>query len=221
MNERKPYAFIFSNKIIFEKTYEVKRLKKTYKNGREIYETLRYNEIEKASNPDLPDYDVIDTADRELIFAIDPGNKESAYCIIDKETQFPLEFLKTNNDEICNMIYLYMCLGFKIDKLVVEMVASYGMAVGKSVFDTCLAIGQFMSEYSCNVLITRPDVKKTLCNGNIAKVNDSVIRQRLIDLYGEVGTKDNRGWFYGFSADIWSAYAVGIAYMLGAEKYEI
>jgi hypothetical protein len=44
------------------------------------------------------------------------------------------------------------------------------------------------------------------------KAKDGNIRQALIDRFGVVGTKKNQGWFYGFSGDIWSAYAVGITY---------
>ena len=45
------------------------------------------------------------------------------------------------------------------------------------------------------------------------KAKDSNIRQALIDRFGEVGTKNKQGWFYGFKKDIWSAYAIGITYV--------
>ena len=109
------------------------------------------------------------------------------------------------------------------DLLVIEMIASYGMPVGKEVFDTCVWIGRFIQQtdeigksYS---YIYRKDEKMNICNSMKAK--DSNIRQALIDRFGEVGTKKNPGWFYGFKADVWSAYAVGITYIDMKKKGEI
>ena len=42
------------------------------------------------------------------------------------------------------------------------------------------------------------------------KAKDTNVRQALIDRFGVVGTKKNQGWFYGFKADIWQAYALGV-----------
>lgn len=71
------------------------------------------------------------------------------------------------------------------------MIASYGMPVGKEVFETCLWIGRFTElailqgidvEY-----IYRKEEKMNLCQSMKAK--DSNIRQALIDRFGVVGTK--------------------------------
>lgn len=147
-----------------------------------------------------------------MILAIDPGNIESAYCLIDKETYKPIEFGKIDNDRLIDKINSFE----NVDKLVIEMVASYGMPVGKEVFETCVWIGRFVEEFINYVkpsyqYIYRKDVKMNLCNSMRAK--DSNIRQALIDRFGVVGTKKNKGWFYGFKADIWSSYAVGITYL--------
>lgn len=58
------------------------------------------------------------------ILSIDPGNIESAYCVIDTETLRPLQFGKIENTSllcvICDCITNY-----KINHLAIEMVASY------------------------------------------------------------------------------------------------
>lgn len=148
-----------------------------------------------------------------MILAIDPGNIESAYCIIEKETYKPIEFGKIDNQQLLRQIGLFK----NIDCIVIEKVASYGMAVGKEVFDTCEWYGRFIQKY-CDTnnsqtieYVFRKDVKVNLCNSMKAK--DSNIRQALIDRFGVVGIKKNPGWFYGFKKDIWSAYAVGITYL--------
>ena len=145
-----------------------------------------------------------------MILSIDPGNIESAYCVIDKKTYKPIEFGKINNYELLQKInndeFEYY------DFLTIEMVASYGMPVGKEVFETCVWIGRFIEACKCEwEFVYRKDVKINLCNSMKAK--DTNIRQALIDRFGVVGTKKNKGWFYGFKADIWSAYAVGITYL--------
>lgn len=143
-----------------------------------------------------------------MILGIDPGNIESAYCLIDKETYKPIEFGKINNSDLED----YICTKKSNHlKIIIEMVACYGMAVGKTVFDTCVQIGRFTMLADEYEYIYRKDVKINLCGSMKAK--DSNIRQALIDRFGEVGTKKNQGWFYGFKSDIWSAYAVGTTYL--------
>lgn len=147
------------------------------------------------------------------ILSIDPGNIESAYCVIDSKTYKPLEFNKIKNETL--EVGFWNQNQYKIDKLVIEMIASYGMAVGKEVFDTCVWIGRFkqialMQDIEVEY-IYRKDEKINLCHSMKAK--DSNIRQALIDRFGVVGTKKNPGWFYGFKKDIWSAYAVGVTYL--------
>lgn len=151
------------------------------------------------------------------LLAIDPGNEESAYCVIDKKTYKPIEFDKVKNETLLEYIYDYLPNG--VDTLVIEKVASYGMAVGATVFDTCIWTGRivqhyldFTSPYNQKVeYIYRKDEKMNLCNSMKAK--DSNIRQALIDRFGVVGTKKEKGWFYGFKKDIWAAYAVGVTWL--------
>ena len=152
-----------------------------------------------------------------MILAIDPGNVESAYVVLDSKLK-PIKLEKCDNEKILHNIYnreLENC-----EFAAIEMVASYGMAVGESVFETCVWIGKF--EEALSVFGFRPkkiyrkDEKMNLCNSMKAK--DSNIVQALIDRFAPntpnkgKGTKKEPGWFYGFKKDIWQAYAVGITY---------
>lgn len=98
------------------------------------------------------------------------------------------------NEELLMMMYEYTkCKETDYHQLVIEMIASYGMAVGKTVFDTCVWIGRFIEAgIYANVTteyIYRKDEKINICNSMKAK--DSNIRQALIDRFGIVGTKKN------------------------------
>lgn len=148
------------------------------------------------------------------ILAIDPGNVESAYCIINDETYKPLLFKKIDNNDLIRELPKLL-EEYNVYVVVIEKIASYGMAVGASVFDTCIWTGRFYQQCITSVgdiaYIYRKDEKMNLCNSMKAK--DSNIRQALIDRFGEVGTKKNPGWFYGFKKDVWAAYAVGVTYL--------
>ena len=147
------------------------------------------------------------------ILAIDPGNIESGWCLIDADTRQPVQFGKSDNQELLRELF-----GFKPDHSVIEMVASYGMPVGAEVFETCVWIGVFSHELSYYVeapaLVKRQPVKLHHCHSTQA--NDATVKQALVDRfapgasnYGK-GTKDAPGWFHGFRADIWQAYALAV-----------
>lgn len=118
------------------------------------------------------------------------------------------------------------------EHLVLEMVASYGMSVGKSVFDTVFYIGRF-SGIKPDVpytRITRAQVKMHLLGRTNAK--DTHITQFLVQRfltnkemerwgdYGK-GVKADQGYFYGFNNDIYQAYAVGVTWLDITKKGEL
>jgi len=154
-----------------------------------------------------------------VILAIDPGNIESGVVLLDDNLK-PIEYGKYTNEnvrqELRRNIKKY---GYTLH-IAIEMIASYGMAVGQSVFETCIWIGRFKEmteQYNLNVTyIYRKDEKMNLCHSMKAK--DSNIVQALIDRFAPntpnkgKGTKSNPGWFHGFKSDIWQAYAVGVTY---------
>lgn len=143
------------------------------------------------------------------ILAIDPGIQQSAYALLDADLR-PVKFAKKPNDEV--MKDCITILEENTTVVVIEMIASYGMAVGKEVFETCVWIGRFIERLAPETykLIYRREEKENLCGSMRAK--DSNIRQALIDRFGVVGTKKNPGWFYGVSKDVWAAIAVGVTY---------
>lgn len=149
-----------------------------------------------------------------MILAIDPGNIDSAYVLLDADLR-PRVFAKADNYEVLRQVER-----LRYDDLAIEMIASYGMAVGQTVFDTCVWVGRFwqacpLPENSKH-LIYRKEEKMDLCHSMKAK--DANIRQALIDRFGEVGTKKEPGWFYGIKADVWQAVAVGVTWADKEEK---
>lgn len=159
-----------------------------------------------------------------MILAIDPGNEYSAYAILDKELR-PQGFNKITNDELFTMLEATAdCEWPGIDHLAIEMVACYGMPVGKEVFETCVVIGR-IAQIAKNLhiqYIYRKDEKMNLCGSMRAK--DANIRQALIDRFAKHDLKNGKGtkkapdWFYGFHADVWAAYAVGVTFH---DMYEV
>jgi hypothetical protein len=100
-------------------------------------------------------------------------------------------------------------MGREYDLCACEMIASYGMAVGKEVFETCVWIGRFVEiAYEPVQLVYRRDVKLHLCHSPRAK--DANVRQALIDRLGPQGTKKNPGPTYGMKSHLWAALAVAV-----------
>jgi hypothetical protein len=100
-------------------------------------------------------------------------------------------------------------IGREYTRCAIEMIASYGMAVGASTFETCVWIGRFIEVARVDVeLIFRKDIKLFLCGTMRAK--DANIRQALIDKIGPQGTKAQPGPTYGIKSHSWAALAVAV-----------
>lgn len=148
-----------------------------------------------------------------LLLAIDPGTTHSALCIYDSYAAKPTACQTLTNSEALDRIQHAPKL--EVRDVVVEMIASYGMAVGREVFETVLWIGRFVERASVvgltASLMYRREVKLHLCGQTSAK--DPNVRQALMDLYGlgkaeAIGTKKMPGPLYGISGDEWAALAV-------------
>lgn len=152
-----------------------------------------------------------------VVLAIDPGTTQSAWCVL-------------KGDKVCgrgiedNEIVLDRCRGKGdfgyFDHVAIEMIASYGMPVGREVFETVLWVGRFYESLNrCGFepeLVYRLDVKVHLCGS--ARAKDANIRQAVIDRFPrtgggkcpQVGTKSSPGPLYGVSKDVWAALAVAL-----------
>ena len=148
-----------------------------------------------------------------LLFAIDPGNEYSAYCIMDDEYKL-YEFAKLPNKELMNILVSKLD---EISLVVIERMMNYSNNVGQSVFITCEWIGRFSQEAEKKVFVEyifRKDEKMYLCQ--TMKANDSAVRHALIDRFARFdfvngrGTKKNPDVFYGVSKDVWSAIAIAV-----------
>jgi len=146
---------------------------------------------------------------RRPITAIDPGTHESAIITFDRDRIH--EAMIIPNDRLLEIVRHSPNADFAI-----EMIACYGMAVGKEVFETCLIIGrlqEIIERNLCNCrLVYRRDVKLWLCG--TARAKDPNVAQALKDKHGEVGTKKNPGKLYGVKSHLWAALAVA-DYALG------
>lgn len=152
------------------------------------------------------------------ILAIDPGTTESAFVLVGVGCK-PVKFDKIKNDALLEMMKNSILRDS--EHVVIERVTSYGMPVGQEVFLTCEWIGRFAQQAENAGLtvhyVYRQEEKLAICHDS--RANDAAIRRALIDRFAAhdrrrgTGTKKNPDWFYGFRADIWQAYAVGVTWI--------
>jgi hypothetical protein len=144
------------------------------------------------------------------LLAIDPGPTQSGFVVFGEGV---IHSGVLPNDQM----RLYMkinCHNGELDRLAIEMIASYGMAVGAEVFNTCLWIGRYLeywekyNEPSTAQLVFRREVKMHLCG--TARAKDTNIKQALVDKLGPIGKKDSPGPLYGVKSHAWPALGVAI-----------
>jgi hypothetical protein len=155
-------------------------------------------------------------APARLVLAIDPGPVESAWLVYDPGRPGPQDFAKESNGTVLARVR-NRAFPVEVGHLAVEMIASYGMAVGKEVFETCVMIGRYVEAWDgVFSFVYRRDVKLHICGS--ARATDSNIRAALIDKFGAQGSKKNPGVTYGLARDTWSALAIAVTYAEGASR---
>ena len=157
-----------------------------------------------------------------LITGVDPGTTQTAWVCYDMDAKLPVKFGLLPNEDLLAMIRNKGFVHDDSPKMAIEFVASYGMPVGATVFETCVWVGRFIEAFlgSCRAnekplyrKVYRKDEKMHLCG--TMKAKDGNIRQTIMDRYGStrelaLGTKKTPGPLYGISKDIWAALAVAI-----------
>ena len=155
------------------------------------------------------------------ILAIDPGPRECALVLYNERAKKP---------ESAAMVPSLDVRPQRAHLILLEQVESYGMRVGKSIFQTCEIIGRIRDRAeragASVYLVPRREVKLALCGR--ASANDADIRRRLMDIYAErfslqedrqlKGTRAEPGPLYGIARDLWAALAIAEWWMLRKEE---
>lgn len=141
---------------------------------------------------------------RRILLALDPGTAQSAWVLWNgwRILDFGLE----PNEVVLKRFEE----GFPATHFTYEMFASFGMAAGKSIFETCVWIGQFRHAWGTKNPVDKL-YRKTIAAKLVSpRARDSQIRAAVIALVGPPGKKKFQGPTYGFRKDLWQALAVAI-----------
>jgi hypothetical protein len=139
-----------------------------------------------------------------MILAIDPGTEKSAILEWDGRV--------LGNKAIVENRKVLMEIQRRPEvEIYCEWISSYGMRVGKEVFETCYWVGKFdqasvVSVFSRFHRVKRIDVKRFHTGRPSSK--DADVRGALIEKYGPPGLKASPGLTYGLTKDLWQAFAL-------------
>ncbi len=153
----------------------------------------------------------------QRILTIDPGSEQSAWLVWESAGAAGrlVRFGITANEELLPTLRDGSLIQH-VHVVVIEKIESYGMAVGREVFDTVHWSGRFTeaARPAPVVQLPRRDVKLAICGNSRAK--DANIRAELINRFGgkaaAVGTRAAPGPLYGVSRDVWSALAIAVTW---------
>lgn len=147
------------------------------------------------------------------LFAIDPGTEQSALVWTEADG--------TVGGYVAPNLQILTALGDQkyLGHLVIEQIESYGMPVGREVFETVFWAGRFAQRWSDASLqrtwsmLPRKTVKLALCG--TVKAKDPNIRQALIDRYGGPLCVKKGGPLAGVKSHLWAALALAVTHQIG------
>jgi hypothetical protein len=149
------------------------------------------------------------------ILSIDPGSERSAWLVYESDKVVD-HAISPNSDLLTLLRRAIDRTSFlRPSTIVIEWIESYGMPVGREVFETVWWAGRFTeaAQPTPVVQLPRRDVKLHLCGSPRAK--DVNVRQALLDRFGgksAKGTMAKPGPLYGIANDAWSALAIAVTY---------
>ena len=160
------------------------------------------------------------------ILGIDPGTEKTGWVIYDTENHSIIDKGIDLNETVLRTI-----ISKEADTVAIEMIASYGMPVGKETFETVYWIGRFTEvaiglDRSVYRYYKKTDINPSICFNS--KANDSTIRRALLDMFPKtgggsepsIGTKKQQGPLYGFNSHMYPALAVALTHALRANLIE-
>lgn len=114
------------------------------------------------------------------VLGLDPGPVETAFCLVDQNYRIHSAGKLLNVDMRAHI----RDLSFSV--AAIESIQSYGMTVGREVFETCFEIGKLMQLIEGIggkvTLIPRQEYARRICG--VGKVTDAVLRQALLLRFG-------------------------------------
>lgn len=148
------------------------------------------------------------------VFAIDPGYEQSAWVLWDGDRIWAHGIVPNST-----LLGHFTVDASDYTSVVLEQIESFGMAVGREVFETVFWTGRFFeAALSASVphvsRMPRKAVKLHLCQS--ARAQDTNIRTALVDRFGgkvaAIGTKKAQGPLYGIKSHEWSALAIAVTW---------
>lgn len=163
---------------------------------------------------------------KPLILGIDPGPKGKGSGIVQYSDGRVFNPGQVEPIDILRGLY-----GKGPDVAVIEMVSSYGMAVGMSTFETLIEAGRIIEKLltrgvAC-YLVPRIKIKMVMCG--TAQAKDANVRASILARFAasgggatpQIGTKKDPGPLYGCSKHQWPALCAAMWFELaGPERGE-
>lgn len=161
------------------------------------------------------------------ILAIDPGTNSSGIVLLKTSNKgIIMSDSEAPNPDI--LMHIIPREANVLTSIVIEMMDSYGMAVGASTFKTLVWIGRFYEATTHRLdgsypddptLITRRNVKLHLCNST--RATDANVRRACLDRYArlgggktpEIGTKSQPGPLYGVKSHAMQALGLALTHL--------